>query len=369
MRSFFKEVAMEAKTTAAYTYFTTQAETHWLTQSKYDQGMIALALYRNGKQAPANKILASLIEYSIQDAEMGMYWKEFNNPGLYWWQAPIESHALLTEAFAEIENSVARIDDLKTWLLKQKQTTNWKTTKATAEACYALLLSGTDWLQETPGVVIKLGNYVVDSREQKTEAGTGYFKAIIPKEKINASMGKIEITLTNFGKDQKPANGSSSWGAAYWQYFQDADKVTAAETNVAIKKNLYVIRNTDRGPVLEKLEEGKNLQVGDRVKVRVEIKSDRQMEYVHLKDMRASCFEPANVLSGYKYQDGLGYYEATKDASSNFFIGYLPRGTWVFEYELRTTHSGQFSNGITTLQSMYAPEFSTHSKGMRVIVD
>jgi uncharacterized protein YfaS (alpha-2-macroglobulin family) len=92
------------------------------------------------------------------------------------------------------------------------------------------------------------------------------------------------------------------------------------------------------------------------------------MEYVHLKDMRASCFEPVNVLSGYRYQGGLGYYEATKDASTNFFIGWLPQGTYVFEYPLRVTHEGNFSNGITSIQCMYAPEFSSHSEGIRVEV-
>jgi uncharacterized protein YfaS (alpha-2-macroglobulin family) len=155
----------------------------------------------------------------------------------------------------------------------------------------------------------------------------------------------------------------------YWQYFEDLDKITPAETSVSIKKDLYVLRNSDKGPVLELLNEGSSIKVGDRIKVRVEIKSDRNMEYVHLKDMRASCFEPVNVLSGYHWQGGLGYYESTKDASSNFFIGYLPRGTYVFEYELRATLSGNFSNGITTLQCMYAPEFSTHSQGVRVRVD
>ena len=92
------------------------------------------------------------------------------------------------------------------------------------------------------------------------------------------------------------------------------------------------------------------------------------MEYVHMKDMRASCLEPINVLSEYKWQDGLGYYESTKDASTNFFFSYLPKGTYVFEYPLFVTHAGNFSNGITNIQCMYAPEFSSHSEGVRISV-
>jgi hypothetical protein len=369
MRSFYPEFPVADNAKKAVQFFTEQAKNNWTKNGKYEQGMIALAMHRGSEKGTATNILSSLTENSITHEEFGMYWREFNNPGWFWWQAPIESHALLMEAYHEIEGNVQRVDDMKTWLLKQKQTTNWKTTKATAEACYALLLRGTDWLSEENTVAITLGNYNINSaNEEKVEAGTGYMKHIIAKEKINTSMGDITVKLQSAKKDNTQLSSTTSWGAIYWQYFEDLDRITPAETSVSIKKDLYVQRNTDRGPMLELLKEGISLKVGDRVKVRVEIKNDRNMEYVHLKDMRASCFEPVNVLSGYRWQGGLGYYEATKDASSNFFMGYLPRGTWVFEYELRATVAGNFSNGITTLQCMYAPEFSSHSKGMRVDV-
>lgn len=369
MRSFFTEQAVAENSKKSVAYFTAQAKAHWVKQGKYQQGMIALALHRGGDLQTPKAILASLTENSISSEEFGMYWKEFNNPGWYWWQAPIESHSLLMEAYAEIENNDKRVDDLKTWLLKQKQTTSWKSTKATAEACYALLMRGTDWLSEERTVTIDLGGYKMKSNEAGAEAGTGYFKQVIPKEKITANMGTITVKTETVKNSGKTSSTGTSWGSVYWQYFEELDKITPAETGVKIKKDLYVVRNSDRGPVLNLLKDGESLKVGDRVKVRVEIRNDRNMEYVHLKDMRASCFEPVNVLSGFRYQGGLGYYEATKDASSNFFMGYLPRGTWVFEYELRANQAGTFSNGITTLQCLYAPEFSSHSQGIKVSVE
>ncbi|MCU0402984.1 MAG: MG2 domain-containing protein [Chitinophagaceae bacterium] len=370
MRSFFPEKDIAADAGKAVQYFTEQATRKWMKMGKYEQGMIALALFRKNDKTTANSILSSITENSTTHEEFGMYWKEFNNPSFYWFQAPIESHALLMEAYHEIEGNVQRIDDLKTWLLKQKQTTNWKSTKATAEACYALLLRGTDWLSEERTVSVEMGTYTINSASiDKTEAGTGYFRHVISKEKINSGMGNIKVKMESPKESANKVSSSTSWGSVYWQYFEDLDRITPAETGVAIKKELYVIRNSDRGPVLEPVKEGDAIKVGDRIKVRVEIKNDRNMEYVHLKDMRASCFEPVNVLSGYRWQGGLGYYETTKDASSNFFIGYMPRGTYVFEYELRATMSGNFSNGITTMQCMYAPEFSTHSKGIRVNVE
>jgi uncharacterized protein YfaS (alpha-2-macroglobulin family) len=136
-----------------------------------------------------------------------------------------------------------------------------------------------------------------------------------------------------------------------------------------LSKKLFIEKNTDNGPVLIPVNDGDTLHIGDKIKVRIELRVDRDMEYVHMKDMRASCMEPTNVISQYKYQDGLGYYESTKDVSTNFFFGYLNKGTYVFEYPMFVTHAGNFSNGITTIQCMYAPEFTAHSEGVRVDVE
>ena len=115
--------------------------------------------------------------------------------------------------------------------------------------------------------------------------------------------------------------------------------------------------------------EKQKIKIGDKIIVRIELRVDRDMEYVHMKDQRGSSLEPINVISQYKYQDGLGYYESTRDSATNFFFDYLPKGTFVFEYPLFVTHSGEFSNGITTIQCMYAPEFSSHSEGIRFKVE
>jgi hypothetical protein len=275
---------------------------------------------------------------------------------------------MLIEAFTDIDKNNKTIDDLKTWLLKQKQTQNWKTTRATAEACYALLLNGSSWLSEEKEVVISLGNTSIKSSDDKTEAGTGYFKKTIEAEKVKPEMGNITVSVSQSTNQPVNQSTSASWGSVYWQYFENLDRITAAETPLKLVKKLFVERNSDRGPILKTLNEGDELHIGDKVKVRIELRVDRDMEYIHMKDMRASCMEPVNVISQYKWQGGLGYYETTKDASTNFFFGWLSRGTYVFEYPMFVTHSGNFSNGVTTIQCMYAPEFTSHSEGIRVSV-
>jgi uncharacterized protein YfaS (alpha-2-macroglobulin family) len=363
MRSFFPEYKIEAAAQTAYNYYYKQAQQYWVSQSKYMQGMMVLALNRTGDTKTPAAILKSLKETSITNEELGMYWKD-QTAGWFWYQAPIETQALLIEAFQEAGKDTKSVDDLRAWLLKNKQTNNWKTTKATAEACYALLLQGTEWLSNEPAIEIKLGNTTVSSANNKQEAGTGYFKTVIEGKKVNPQMGNISVTVSS-----PNTNVGVSWGGVYWQYFEDLDKITTASTPLKLEKKLFVEKNTDRGPVITPVNDGDVLKVGDKIKVRVELRVDRDMEYVHMKDMRASALEPVNVLSEYKYQGGLGYYESTKDASTNFFFSYLRKGTYVFEYPLFVTHTGNFSNGVTTIQCMYAPEFTSHSEGVRINVE
>ncbi len=368
MRSFFTEMNVPGESFKAYNYYRKQAQQYWVKESRYMQGMIALSLYRTGDIQTAKDILKSLQQNALINEEMGMYWKEFNTGGYYWYQSPIESHALLTEAFSEINKNSKITDDLKTWLLKQKQTHNWRTTKATADACYILLLEGSNWLAQEPIVEISLGSTPL-STPGSGAGGEGYFKKVIDGPKVKANMGNISVTISQPNQATNQPVNSTAWGAAYWQYFEELDKITPSSTPLKLVKKLFVEKNTDRGPVLQPLKEGEALHVGEKVKVRIELRVDRSLEYVHMKDMRASSLEPVNVISQYKWQGGLGYYESTKDASTNFFFGYLPRGTWVFEYPLFVTHTGTFSNGVTTIQCMYAPEFTSHSQGLKITVE
>lgn len=359
-RSYFKELPMSKRLKEAYDYYQNQAQTYWKNFNLYNEGMIALQAKRYEIKDLPEQIMASIKERAILHDELGMYWKD-NVWGYYWYQAPIETQALLIEAFDEVTNDSESVEEAKVWLLKQKQTTDWKTTKATTEAVYALLLRGTDLLANDEQVEIKVNGEVIDPKKlgAKVEAGTGYFKTSWSAEAIKPEMGNVSVTRKTEGV---------SWGAMYWQYFEDLDKITTHETPLKLKKALFLVKNTDRGPVITPITENQSLKPGDKVRVRIELRTDRDMEYVHMKDMRAAGFEPINVFSRYKWQDGLGYYESTKDAATNFFMDYLPKGTYVFEYDLRVSHYGDFSNGIATIQSMYAPEFTSHSEGIRVKV-
>lgn len=363
VRSFFiNRYPIDNGTRDAFEYYLGQGEKYWLQNSRYMQGMLALSLNRYDRMSTAKAIIASLKENALQSEEMGMYWK--SNSGYYWYEAPIETQSLMIEAFDEVSNDSLAVEEMQIWLLKQKQTQDWKTTKATADAIYALLLKGTSLLANDQPVEITMGDIKINPfgmKDLKPEAGTGYFSMSWTGAEIKPKMG--DITVRKAGK-------GIAWGAVYWQYFEQLDKITGfEETPLKINKLLFVEQRKDGKTVMAPVSEKATLKVGDRVIVRIEIRVDRDMQYVHLKDMRAACFEPESVFSGYRYSGGLGYYQSIRDASMNFFVSYLNKGTYVFEYPLVVSQKGEFSNGITSMQCMYAPEFSSHSQGIRVKVE
>ncbi len=357
-RSFYlTDKPMAAKHRQMVDYFLDQAEKYWLQlECRLSQAHLALALHRLDRRQGAVKIMRSLKERSLVDEEMGRYWGE-SGFGWWWYHAPIETQALMIEAFAEVMQDQAAVAECKIWLLKQKQTQNWKTTKATTDAVYSLLLRGEDLLASDALVEVTLGGETV--KPPKVEAGTGFYEKYYLPHEIKPAMGKITL---------KKVDEGIGWGGLHWQYLEDVAHITPHRQNpLRLTKRLFVQEYTQKGPVISPLKGP--LSVGDLLKVRIELRVDRDMEYIHLKDHRGSGTEPVNVLSQYKFQDGLYYYESTGDTASHFFIDYLPKGTYVFEYPVRVVHRGAYQSGLAHIECMYAPEFNSHSESMLLKVD
>ncbi|GAA3955133.1 alpha-2-macroglobulin family protein [Hymenobacter algoricola] len=354
-RSFWPAPAVAKSAQPAQSYYQQQAAAFWPTRSRYLQAQLALALHRQKSQpAAAKDILTALSENALHSPELGMYWKEVRG-GYYWHQAPTETQATLIEAYDEVLHDQKSVDEMKLWLLKQKQVQNWESTRATADACYALLLRGSDWLRPTQPVLVTVaGEKVTPTARQ---AGTGYSKTTWAAAAVQPAQGRVTVQKTDAGV---------AWGALHWQYFEQIDKITAATTGLQLERQLYREQRTAGGPVLARLTAATPLRVGDVLVVRLVLRADRDLEYVHLKDQRAAGLELIGQTSGYRYQGGLGYYESPRDAATNFFIGFFPKGTHTFEYRLRAAQSGDFSGGLAQLQCLYAPEFAAHSAGTRV---
>ena len=353
-RSFWPQ-PVAARAEAAYAYYRSQAAHYWPGRTRYLQAQLALSLHRaDARSTAAQEIMRALAENALHSPELGMYWPDVH-AGYYWREAPTETQATLIEAFGEVSGDQHAVDEMKLWLLRQKQTQHWESTRATTDACYALLLRGADWLAPSQPLHITVGDAPVVP--EAAQAGTGYFKTSWPAAEVQPAQGHVAITKADAGV---------AWGALYWQYFENLDRVTAAATPLSLERELYREAMTAAGPRLELLTADAPLQVGDALVVRLVLRTDRRLEYVHLKDQRAAGLEPIGQTSGYRYQNGLGYYESPRDAATNFFFGAVPAGTHVFEYRLWASQVGDFSGGLSQVQCLYAPEFAAHSAGRRV---
>jgi len=353
MRSYFMDVSIDSKVGEVIEYYLAKAEKHWLKLNTYQQAMLSLSLPQWKRQSLSDKIYKSLSEKMIINEALGYYWND--QAGYYWYQSNIEKQALMIELYKSRDVDQKVIDGLKLYLLKHKQVNSWKTSRATSAAVYAFMLDSEHWLAKGEEVEVYVGGDVKLNFDEATSF-TGYGKKEFAGKEITESMEEIKVVNPN---------NHVAWGGAYWQYFEDLDAIQSFEdTPLKIVKNIFRVEMDGNGEVLNVVDANTELIPGDKLRIRIELKVDRPMEFIQMKDMRSSGLEPFNVLSQYKYQDGLSYYESTKDIATYFYFDFLPKGNFVFEYDVYAGHQGKFSNGITEIQSMYAPEFSSHSEGV-----
>ncbi len=363
VRSGYKDVPVREEAEEAVEFYTAQAEKYWTNASLYGKTATALISYRNDNTALANNILKSLKENAIKSDEIGMYWAH-NTPGYFWNERPVSVQTAILEAFAEVTNSQSDIDEMKIWLLKQKQTQSWDSPISTVDAIYSLLYYGTDWLTGGAMVEIKLDNQLLEPKVK--EAGTGYFKETIPGHEVTPQLGNVSVSLAS--PSGRSGGTTIGWGAMYWQYYQDTDKVQEQGNSLSVTKSMFVEKTENNISSLLPIEQIK-LQKGDKIITRLVIRTDRNLEYVVLKDLRPAGLEPVDQRSGMIWREGISYYQTTKDASTQFYFNFLSKGTYVFEYESWANNSGEFINGITSIQCMYTPEFVGHSKGSKITIE
>ncbi len=356
VRSSYRDIPELGSAREAIRFYTAQAAKYWNKESLYNKGEIALLMYRNGKKDVANDILAWLRKTATSSEVKGMYWANNRTTSNYF-TSPIDTHCMLMSAFYEISPNTKETDRIKQWLLNQKRTQNWESAPSTVNAIYALLLTGSDWLNENNTCTVQWGGKSFDTTNGVT--ALGYIKEVIPQNDITPSMNTITI--------QKEGD-TPAWGAVYNQYFQSIDKVTKQKGVLNIEKKLFIESNSGDGLQITPVSNNQKLHVGDKVIVRLVIRNDQSMDYVALKDLRAGCFEPAQQLSGAEYRDGVWFYRSPEDVSENFFFNHLPQGTFVLEYAVYVVREGQYSGGISTIQCLYAPEFISRTEGEMITV-
>ena len=358
---FMNGSGLKGKEAEAWQFMMERATATWTGFSLHLQAMFGLTALRSGQQETVRRILASLRDRALRDQDLGMYWKS-SQQAYYWHEAPVETQALVLTFFTEAASPPAETDAMKIWLLRHKQLNRWETPTATAEACYAILRSSPTWLKKSSGLRITLGSTKIEPDrmpELKQEAGSGYFRKNFKPSEIKTDMSHVQVHTTG---------NSPSWGALYWQYFQEMSEVKAQQGGLVLRKTISRLVETAEGQVMVPYQQENLLQTGDRVRIRLELEIPLDMEYVHLKDYRPAAMEPVRQVSAYYYQGGLGWYQQVRDAGTDFFFEFLPKGHHILEYDAFVSQEGVFSSGPASLQSLYAPSFNAHTEGLKLSI-
>ena len=350
-----KEYPLKNKGATLKSLVTAKAKTAKITDFTFFGLHRSALLFNNyGLKDISKKLMTYLKETSTDTETQGVYWKQnLNDWG--WYSSKTVNHAGALEAFNKLTPTDENfIEEMKIWLITQKEVNSWGSSRGTAEVIFTILNSGKSWTSnESDKAEITWGGKSLNPQTQ----ATGYVKKAITSDNLDKNLATVSIKKDSPGIVQ---------GGLFWQYYEDLDKIKSSESYISITKELYKKVKTENGEQLIKINENSPLKVGDKVTVRMILNTDRNMEFIHLKDMRAAGFEPLDVISGYEWKNNLGYYQSTKDASTNFYIEYMPKGKYVFEYDYVANASGKFSNGITTLQNYYAPQMNAHTQGTKV---
>ena len=348
-----------ASNKAAYTYYLSKIGEMLPTASMDTKAIAAIILDKAGRKKEAQEFIASLKEHLTKTDEQGMFFA-FNENPYTWGGMKMQAHVDVMEALELTGGNNDTVEEMKLWLLKQKQTQQWNSPVATADAVYALLMKGVNLLDNQGDVRIVIAKEVLEtvSPSKTTVPGLGYIKRSFTQKNV-VDARKIEVEKRNPG---------IAWGAVYAEYESPIKDVRQQGGELNVQKQLYVERMVNNAPQLQPITEKTVLQVGDKVVSRLSIRADRPMDFVQLKDQRGACFEPIGSVSGYNWRNGIGYYVDIKDASTNFFFDHLGKGVYVLEHSYRISRAGTYETGLATMQCAYAPEYASHSASMTIII-
>ena len=348
-----------ASNKAAYTYYLSKIGEMLPTASMDTKAIAAIILDKAGRKKEAQEFIASLKEHLTKTDEQGMFFA-FNENPYSWGGMKMQAHVDVMEALELTGGNNDTVEEMKLWLLKQKQTQQWNSPVATADAVYALLMKGVNLLDNQGDVRIVIAKEVLEtvSPSKTTVPGLGYIKRSFTQKNV-VDARKIEVEKRNPG---------IAWGAVYAEYESPIKDVRQQGGELNVQKQLYVERMVNNAPQLQPITEKTVLQVGDKVVSRLSIRADRAMDFVQLKDQRGACFEPIGSVSGYNWSNGIGYYVDIKDASTNFFFDHLGKGVYVLEHSYRISRVGTYETGLATMQCAYAPEYASHSASMTIII-
>lgn len=345
IRDFFPELKQSTAAQKVTASTIQQIISNWKRYSLNKKAISALILNNHDYSSTAREILNSINEFSQTSKSRGMWWPTIENNNS-WGNNKIRAHANILDAYAQISPKDSNIDLMRQWLILNKEANDWGNSAVTSYVVYTLLNTGSQWIRNAVGVEITLGGETIPTNY--FDKITGYVRTDISSM---APSGK-KLTIAKHGNQP-------SWGAVYRQYNATMSNIEAVAGNdISIEKKLLKLNDNGINWV-----ETQDFNVGDKVRIQLTIKASRDIEYVTITDERAACFEPTEQLPRPIFAEGIYFYRENHDDATNIFVTNLPKGTYLLNYDMYVNNEGEFSSGIATIQSQYAPQITAHSAG------
>ncbi|MBU1674736.1 hypothetical protein KKA85_03020, partial [bacterium] len=335
---------------------------HWREHAPLLKGYLTLTLARAGRDDDAHLVFDSIMDSARDNPDLGTYWAPEDRAWL-WYNDTIETHAFALRVMTELAPDDARRHGLVQWLLLNKKLNHWSSTRATAEVIYALVhymeREGALGARETVDVTVgPLAREFVFEPDAYTGARN---RVIVAGDELDPKTMSTVVV-------EKGGKGTA-FASATWHF--STEKLPAAGDGdlFAVARSFFRRHNDGEGWVLSPLAAGEHVEIGDQVEVQLSVSARHAAEFVHLRDPRGAGFEPESTTSGYRWDQGLGYYEEIRDSGANYFFSRFPAGQYTLRYRLRANMAGEFEVGPAILQSMYAPEFTAYSAGRLLRVE
>ncbi len=348
MRMKYSDIKLSTAASGVVSAQVARIVSSWKDHTVTMKAVDALILNANGYAATARQILASLTEYATYAPERGMWWAQLDNRYSFWSMNRVGATGMILDAYAAVTPSAPEVDRIRQWLVLNKTDNSWGNAVITTQVVTSLLASGSRWTVNSAATAVRVNNTLLTPSE---EYATGAFTEPI------TSMVKTGGDLVIDRQGNYPSFG----GVVSMRVLPMSEIKSAGSGELSIEKYMTVFNGSEWVP-------SENFTVGDRIKVTLTVKADKDMSYLVINDRRAAGLEPVEQLPGPIYADGVCFYRENRDSQTSVFIDFLPKGSYMLEYELFAAQEGSFVSGVAQVQSYYNPLNAAHSGGAVIAI-
>jgi hypothetical protein len=337
------------------------------------RSFLAQALHRQNAADERLKTLLSDINNAAIPSATGAHWEE---QARGWWGfgSDTRTTAVVLATLTRLDPQNQLNPNVVRWLMVARQLGVWETSQESAWAVIAL----TDWMAQT-GELRGEYDYAVWLNGTERSAGR-----VTPAE-IGTPI-EITVPISELARDQgNPLQVGRGDGpgrlyyTAHLRAFLPVEDAEALDRGFSVSRR-YVLASCTDGP---RCPEVRDVKLGDLLRVELAVTSASDRYYVRLEDGLPAGFEAVDPTLATTSQlgqtpeitpSGRGRFwwdwwwpwysrSELRDEQVVLFADYLPRGSYLYSYEVRATTAGEFRAIPAVAIESYFPEVYGRSDG------